>query len=186
MLTEQSMATSVIIGALIVLVLACSITDIRSRRIPNQFLMIALSLALVCHGLAGGIDGLFDSSLGLVIGMVMLLPLYMLGGTGAGDVKLLGTVGALLGAQGAFVAGVATFICGGILGGAWILWRLFDRHVAPHFWHLSAMNNPGMAPLNNSLEPMKLRGASFPYAPAIAGGSILAVWYLGLLGPLTL
>lgn len=180
MLTNEMLKIYFISITLLLLVLICSVTDIRSRRIPNQFLIFGLSLAMICHGVTGGMPGLLDSFLGLIVGMAMLLPFYMLGGTGAGDVKLLGVVGALLGAKGAVVAGIATFISGGVLGALWILYRLVEPYITAEWSRLTG-SDYRLPPINT--QDVQIRGSSFPYAPAIAGGSCLAIWYLGLLGP---
>jgi len=175
--------SSVIAITALALVSACSVTDILSRRIPNQFLVAALSLALICHGYDSGASGLFNSILGLGIGMAMLLPFYLLGGTGAGDVKLLGVVGALLGTQGVFIAGPATFVCGGLLGGAWILWRILDAYFRAQFLSLTQLKSVGLLPMIGLMPQVKIRGTSFPYAPAIACGTYIAIWYFDLLRP---
>jgi len=175
--------SSVIAITSLALVSACSVTDILSRRIPNQFLVTALALALICHGYDSGAIGLIKSTLGLFIGMAMLMPFYLLGGTGAGDVKLLGVVGALLGAQGVLVAGAATFVCGGLLGGAWILWRIIDAYFKAQFLSYTQLKSVGLFPMIGLMPQVKIRGTSFPYAPAIASGTYIAIWYFDLLRP---
>lgn len=184
MTTIDPIATSVITVTLLVLVTACSVTDIKSRRIPNLFLATALSLAFICHGFDSGISGLFGSFVGLLIGMALLMPIYMVGGTGAGDVKLLGVVGALLGSHGVLVAGVATLVSGGLLGVAWMLWRILDAVVATHFVRFTQLRSAGLSHVDVSASKVKILGTSFPYAPAIACGTYVAIWYFGLLGPI--
>jgi prepilin peptidase CpaA len=51
--------------------------------------------------------------MGMLAGVALLICFYLLGGMGAGDVKLMGAVGAFLGPQGALMA----FICTALLGG---------------------------------------------------------------------
>jgi prepilin peptidase CpaA len=48
------------------------------------------------------------------VGIAILLPFYLLGGMGAGDAKLLGAVGGLLGPKGVFLAFLFTALVGGI------------------------------------------------------------------------
>lgn len=72
------------------------ITDLRSFRIPN-----ALTLPLLLSGLAffsatQGLSGFASSSAGALAGFLFLLPLYLVGGMGAGDIKLMAGVGAWL------------------------------------------------------------------------------------------
>ena len=82
-----------IVVVLIVLLTIAVATDLKSHRIPNVLLWPALSLAMMLHMTSGGIDGLIASSGGLAVGFAMLLPLYCIGGMGAGDIKLLSIVG---------------------------------------------------------------------------------------------
>lgn len=78
------------------LCLACA-TDIKSRRIPNWLILIGLSLGWLTLTAEQGISGWLDGVLGLVLGIALLFIPFALGGLGAGDVKLLGLVGALKG-----------------------------------------------------------------------------------------
>ncbi len=180
---DDPITASVVALTSLILVSACSVTDIVDRRIPNLFLAMALSLALISHGLGGGLAGLLDSFIGLAVGLGLLMPFYLLGGTGAGDVKLLGVVGALLGIKGVLVTGAATLICGGVLGIAWLLWRVADAWFAAQFASYTRLKSVGQLPMNAVLPNAKLRGTTIPYAPAIACGTFFAIWYLGLLSP---
>lgn len=80
------------------LVVAAAV-DVRARRIPNW-----LTAGLAVGGLvaAAGWDrsipgGLWMSIVGLLLGLAMNLPLFLLGIRGGGDVKLFAAVGAWLG-----------------------------------------------------------------------------------------
>ena len=71
-------------------------------------------IGLVCHLLNGGLNGLFFSMIGLLLGIALFSLPYLFGGMGAGDVKLMGAVGSLLGPKGVFMAFIFTAIIGGI------------------------------------------------------------------------
>jgi len=79
--------------------LACAAgTDLRSRRIPNW-----LTLTMAVTGVAQSLTPLAvvtpgQSLVGLLVGLVLPLAIYAVGGLGAGDVKLLAGVGAWVGA----------------------------------------------------------------------------------------
>jgi prepilin peptidase CpaA len=78
-------------------VIAAGVTDVRSFRIPN-FLTLPLAISgAVFHVVVHGPTGLQNSILGLLFGGLVLMLLYLTGGVGAGDVKLLAAVGAWLG-----------------------------------------------------------------------------------------
>ena len=89
--------------------------DLRSRRVPNL-----LTMPLACAGLflaAIGASGLTvtDAALGCLVGLGLMLPLHVLGGTGAGDVKLMAAFGALLGPAGVLGAFIRMAIVGGVI-----------------------------------------------------------------------
>ena len=93
---------------------ACTV-DVRQRRIPNQ-LTVPLCLAgLFCSLIAGSLAGLGDSLGGLAVAGLPFFLLWMIGGGGAGDAKMMFAIGAWLGTSDAFVAAIAVGIAGGIL-----------------------------------------------------------------------
>ena len=91
-----------------------AIIDLRTQKIPNLITVPSVIIALIYHYFTNGIDGLIFSLLGLGTGIALLIIPYMLGGMGAGDAKLMGAVGAILGIKGVFVAFLFTALVGGI------------------------------------------------------------------------
>jgi prepilin peptidase CpaA len=96
-----------------VLILAL-IYDIRFGRIPNWLTLPAMVVGLAYHFYFAGAHGLLLSACGLLVGFGIFVGLYLLGGMGAGDVKLMAAIGALLGPKDVFYAAVLTAIAGGI------------------------------------------------------------------------
>jgi len=91
-----------------------AIIDFRTQKIPNLITFPAVIIALLYHFFTNGIDGLIFSSLGLITGIGLLIIPYSLGASGAGDAKLMGAVGAVLGSEGVFTAFLFTALVGGI------------------------------------------------------------------------
>jgi prepilin peptidase CpaA len=89
--------------------------DIRTRRIPNVLSIgtAIAGLALAALGATG--ISVASSMTGLVLGLVLMLPGHVFGATGAGDVKLMGGVGAVLGAGRIVPAFFLTAIAGGVI-----------------------------------------------------------------------
>lgn len=168
---------------LFMLLAVAVITDLRSHRIPNLLLSPALAAAFMLHTLSGGVDGLITAAGGLAVGLVMLLPLYVIGGLAAGDVKLLGVVGSFLGPSFAMVAGLATMMAGAVFGIAVMVWNRARPTLVSHAAQI--LSPPGTRPdtssVSLSIAARQNPVTYIPYAPAIAVGTVAALWYVGYL-----
>lgn len=71
--------------------------DLRWGKIPNVLTMSGLALGLGYQIWFNGWNGLADAGLGFLLGFGMLFVLWIIGGGGGGDVKLMGTLGVWLG-----------------------------------------------------------------------------------------
>ncbi len=97
--------------------------DVRSGRIPNRLTYAAVLAGLLLHGLTQGAAGWLQALGGMLLGGGMLLPVYLLGGMGGGDVKLMAAVGALAGGGLALREVVATALAGAAIALLLVLWR---------------------------------------------------------------
>ena len=91
-----------------------AIIDFRVQKIPNLITFPTIIIALLYHFFTNGIDGLIFGALGMATGIGLLIIPYSLGVSGAGDAKLMGAVGAILGSKSVFVAFLFTAIVGGM------------------------------------------------------------------------
>ena len=73
-------------------------------------------LATVYCSFSYGFDGFLFSTGGLALGIVFFIVPYIMGGMGAGDVKLMGATGAIFGPKGIIIASILVFLIGGIYG----------------------------------------------------------------------
>ena len=119
---------------LTIILLIASFTDFRTQKIPNLLTFTGTFIAISYHLYSGGFQGFLFSFFGVVIGIAVLIIPYIMGGMGAGDVKLMGTVGSFLGANGAFVSFLFTALFGGIY--ALIIILLFRKIFQGYFKQL--------------------------------------------------
>jgi prepilin peptidase CpaA len=159
-----------------ILMLFCSVyTDLKRHRIPNVLTFSGLALGLLIQTTVFGLEGAVEAMFGMCIGLAVFTPFYLLGGMGAGDVKLMGALGAFLGPFPVFVAGLWSLIAGAVL--AILLWLsrqhafgLVSRYGLSAVAHL--MLNARQELLHTgSNDPMR-----FPFALAIALGTGWTMW----------
>jgi prepilin peptidase CpaA len=99
-----------------VLLLTVSISDIRSRRIPNGMVLglallgVAYSVTVLPLG-----SGLARAGLGMLIGFALWIPFYAFRMLGAGDVKLFAAAGCWLAPSHVLGAALASALVGGVL-----------------------------------------------------------------------
>jgi len=111
--------------------LVAAIIDVRIQKIPNLLTFPAAALALIYHCFTNGINGFLFSIGGLATGLVLLFIPYLLGGMGAGDAKLMGVVGGIIGAKGVIFAFLFTAVAGGVY--ALVLILYYRRHFRGFF-----------------------------------------------------
>jgi prepilin peptidase CpaA len=113
-----------LIGTL-VLVWAAAWVDFRTFRIPNALVVSGAAFGLLAQVWGAGWEGLGQGLAGLGVGLALLFPVYVLSHMGAGDVKLMGAVGALLGLQRLPLALLFTVLAAGAMGAVYVVraWR---------------------------------------------------------------
>lgn len=100
--------------SLLLLVLVAAVYDFRFRRIPNWLNASGLVLGFGLNLLLFQSKGLAIAGEGLLLAAAVYLPLYLLRGMGAGDVKLMAAIGSLVGPWPWFQIFLATAILGGV------------------------------------------------------------------------
>jgi prepilin peptidase CpaA len=155
---------------LAVVLLTAIYTDLISSRIPNLLTLSTMGVAPIAHGYLAGFQGVLFSMEGLGAGLGLFLLLYASGGIGAGDVKLMGAVGALVGPYGALVSAVLALLVGGVyaLGAMCYQWGVTDTG-RKLFCATLGIILPGRKARTQDLNlPFSLR-----YGLAIVGGTLL-------------
>ncbi|MDP6605386.1 MAG: A24 family peptidase [Dehalococcoidia bacterium] len=148
-----------------------ALIDCRIRRIPNTVVGATAAAGLVL-ALAGLTDASVPSALaGAVIGFALMLPGHLFGGTGAGDVKMFAASGAVLGVEQVPQAFVLTLIAGGVVA-VWV--ALARGQLGLTLKRTAALVTSRGATTQARADDRSDRG--FPFGPAIAAGTLLAVW----------
>lgn len=166
---------SVKLGALAAVLLMAMWTDLRSSRIPNWLTFSTMGFALVVHAWLGGVPEALFCLAGLGAGLGLFLILYASGSIGAGDVKLMAAIGALIGPYGAFLSGLLAVLVGGVyaLGAMCYQWGLSTTGRKLVYAIRGVPVTGGRSWPQELTLPFRLR-----YGLAIAGGTLL--FQLGL------
>lgn len=100
---------------LVIVLFICLYTDIKSRKILNSVTLPTIIVALTYYLFTSGYEGFLYSGKGFLVGLGLLIIPYLLGGMGAGDVKLMAAIGALMGTGFVFYSFIYTAIFGGVI-----------------------------------------------------------------------
>lgn len=145
-------------------------TDLRSRRIPNWLVLPFLAIGILVSTLLHGWHGLGQSLGGAGMGLLLMGIFFMMGGMGAGDVKLCAAIGAWIGPSQMLVALVMTGLAGGVMALVWAAWAGFLGELFQNAGGLvfGSRKERGEAVLTNPLR------RKMPYGPAIAIGTLIS------------
>ena len=171
----MSLVTTQWVGAFLLAATACW-CDVRTRRIPNWLTVPAALLGLLMATAAHGGQGAIASAVGLLVGVLLFFPMFALKGLGAGDVKLLGALGAWLGASLVFGVAFYTSLAGGVLAIGLMVKHRYGRQAMRNLWLLfTHWRVSGPRPLD-ALTLETAAGPKLPYALPTAVGVALAFW----------
>jgi prepilin peptidase CpaA len=124
--------------------IAVAFCDCRSRRVPNTLVAAGMATAFViallqCSPFHVEIG---QAALGALVGLVVLLPCFVLGVMGAADVKVFAALGAWCGVHALLGLWVAASILGGVHA-AWVLISTRTRFLS--FVRLARQSGPTFA-----------------------------------------
>jgi len=171
-----------LVAAVTAFTLTAAVWDLRTQRIPNWLTVPGLLAALVFHAVvgyvAGGWSGLGSGLLtaveGFAVGFGILLVLWLIGGGGAGDVKLMGAVGAWLGPRDTLVVFFVSVVFIVVLSVAVLAYQLLERGMSgmkrKYLTHESTADRASESP--DAAARRKVRRRLLPYGVPVA----LATW----------
>jgi prepilin peptidase CpaA len=155
-----------------IVAVAGAILDVRSRRIPNWLTYLGLFSGLAVRLFLLGWPGLKAGLVASLAAGGALFVLFVIGGMGAGDVKMMAAVGAWAGTAQMLTIFFVSAIAGGLLAVGMMLFHGRVRTTLANSvelvrHHLIAGLHPH--PELNIKEPASMR---VPFAPAIAIGTV--------------
>ena len=161
---------------LIFVLVACFITDVWKRKIFNSVTLPAVLCGFIYNSAIFNWEGFLFSGQGFLVGLGFLIIPYLLGGMGAGDVKLMAAIGALMGTSFVFYSFIYTALIGGAIAlvlifkqkGIWMTLKNF-------FFNLTFLRgNLGSMIINKDEQSSSI---SFPYGVAIVLGTFCTlIW----------
>ncbi|CZR10366.1 A24 family peptidase [Trichococcus ilyis] len=172
---------------LLVLILASGFWDLKERKIPNKITFTGMLIGLLFNIITGGWTGLLQGILGLFAGLAIFFVPFAMGGMGAGDVKLMGAIGALMGWR----FSVMTALYSAIVGGIMVLFHLLYTgklretlkkmlYALINFLLQFAIRLGYNETVYKAHERFSKKGQDYkkiyiPYGVAIAGGAVLVL-----------
>ena len=154
--------------------------DVTQKRIPNWLVLAGMAGGILFHAWKG-VPQIFDSFLGLGLGLGILTVPFAFGWLGAGDVKFFGAVGALLGVKFVPRGFFYSALLGGLLAVISIAFRGVNLRIfRTAWWDLKVLVASRGAVLPESVSEQS-RGDTVPYGVAIGLGTLVA-FYLDPVG----
>lgn len=152
--------------------------DLRSFRIPNILVLLGLVTSILINCVfpeeMGGL-GLASTFAGMIIGFVIIFPLYLLRAMGAGDIKLMAMVGAFVGPMPMVQIALYVAIAGGVLALIILLSksRLFKRFNQNKLMtsYLQLSTAAGNLDYVSTNKVISRKNIKIPYGVAIAAGT---------------
>lgn len=162
---------------LVALVAVATFIDIRARRIPNWLVAAGAVIAVVYHAVSPYGQGATFTLAGLALGMATLMPLYALKTMGAGDVKLMGMVGAFVGTAAVINVVLATMVAGGMFALAVTAYRRMLPQLISNLRDMVIQRHLRRMGFGATITRPPSVG-KMPYALAIATGTYFQIFIL--------
>jgi len=158
--------------------LSAAVSDWRTRRLPNWLTVPAFAAALITHAAISGFAGLRLSLLGFATGFGILLVLWLVGGSGGGDVKLMGALGAWLGPMLTLEVFLVSAVVIVILAGGALLVAFFGRgfRYVQRRYRVAGWKSPhGVLEPDEKWLAQRQRFRILPYAVPVALSTLLVL-----------
>lgn len=175
-------------GVVLLAAVIAGATDLLRFKVHNLLTLPLLASGLLYYALLDGPEGFVRSLLGALLGFAVLFVFHLLGGIGAGDVKLLAGFGAWLGVAVTFYVFLASALLAGVYAlilivtfgkvrETWINLQIVWHRVVAAGRHLGAEDH-----VEQALKRPPDRSRLIPFAAVMALGLVAVLVWLGLGG----
>ena len=165
------LATSEIAAVLTVAVtgVGSAVVDMWTRRVPNPLTLGTAAFGVLLAASHHTNLSVYQALAGFGLGLLFMLPSYIFGATGAGDVKLFAAYGTLLGPRSIGFAFLYMAIAGGLIATIVAIKRRNLRTTVERAATLVGTRGANVAEIEHVAANNR-----FAYAPAIALGALVA------------
>ena len=182
---DRSLPGLLTIFFLSIILIPSAIADYREEKIPNFFSMSGWLIGPIMHFMLSGVDGLLQSGLGFILLFCLTFPLWIIKWFGAADIKLIASVGAIVGgfkaltvllgiaAAGSVMALVIMIVHGDFLPSLRLIYAKLESLYLRFKLHIEV-------PLDESVSEAAdlAKSRRIPYAIPIAFGTFLTMLYM--------
>jgi len=162
-------------GLLYLTIGICAVTDILHGKIYNKITYPAIILGVLI-AFTGGLLIIKSSIIGLLIGFILFFFVFLVGGFGGGDVKLMAAIGAIKGYPFILYASFYSALVGGIISLGMMIWKGKFLNSMRNIFNVLfsyplSLIFPGVKPVNLNPE----NSQRMPFGFAICLGTIWAI-----------
>lgn len=155
--------------------LTAALIDLKWRRLPNWLNLAALIAALITHTVFSGLSGLGFALIGFATGFGILFVLWLIGGGGGGDVKLMGALGAWLGASLTLKVFFISAMLIAVMAGGVLIWAFCTHGIGHVKKRYMAAGKTRSDNLLGGRGPRQKHYRILPYAVPVALGTWLVL-----------
>ncbi len=183
------------VALVVALVVPAAVVDLRAGKVPNWVTYPAILAGLVIHALLGGWVGdanagsrvswlgpavfgygndmgLTGAAVGFAVGFFPLMVVWLAGGIGGGDAKLVGAIGAIGGWRLAVGAMMYGFVIAALMAVVVMVYKKVTLRTLRRVWHtVVLLVTPGAKPA----DPTSKDSPQIPFAVALCLGTVAAM-----------
>jgi prepilin peptidase CpaA len=177
LLSTSALNQPLIAGLLLMLLLAV-VTDLNAHKIPNLLVLAGLIVSLLLQVVTSEGAGWINWLSGIAVAFACFIPLYLLRGMAAGDVKLMMAVGGFLGYPLIITAVTYSYLAGGVIAISYVFIKgrfgLLMRNLYMMMLDRFIKTTSGVS--MGGEQVLKQSAGSMTYAVAIAVGTLVTLY----------